>query len=353
MVRATTPGGYVLTPYADADEPQVLRLMEAALGPGPAGGRSATLWRWKHLENPFGPSYTSLARTPDGEVVGLRTFMRWGFAYKGHTLHAVRAVDTATHPAHQRRGIFTALTQHVLQHAWHSGVDLVFNTPNRSSLPGYLKMGWHEVGRLQPLVRVLDWRRFAWGLARARARRRHAARAPAGPLFKAEPSSVAGVLARLDVEHLLRRAAATVPSTGIATRRSREYLEWRYARHPAIPYYAVTHGQGDAADVLAVVRGNVRLGLRELMLDELLLAYPAVQPAREVLDELAHRARADYIVALVAPSSAHWQVLRRCGFWPAPRVGMLLTARALRDGLPVDPYLRASWALGLGDVEFF
>src|SRR5207245_291635 len=47
------------------------------------------------------------------------------------------------------------------------GVELVFNTPNRQSLPGYLKMGWREVGRLPAAVRPTRWR-FAAVAATAR-----------------------------------------------------------------------------------------------------------------------------------------------------------------------------------------
>ena len=69
------------------------------------------------------------------------------FRRGGSTLHAVRAVDTATHPDHQGRGLFTALTMHALEACRAEGVAFVFNTPNAQSRPGYLKMGWREVGR--------------------------------------------------------------------------------------------------------------------------------------------------------------------------------------------------------------
>lgn len=60
---------------------------------------------------------------PGETVVGFRTMLRWNFAGPDDILRrAVRAVDTATHPAHQRRGIFRALTA--------EGVEFVFTTPN-------------------------------------------------------------------------------------------------------------------------------------------------------------------------------------------------------------------------------
>src|SRR3954462_4949881 len=94
-----------IAPYTTADEPAVLDLLRSSLGEGPAGTRTAEFFRWKHLANPFGPSFMLVARS-DGEIIGLRAFMRWRFSAGGRDHAAVRAVDTATHPAHRGRGIF-------------------------------------------------------------------------------------------------------------------------------------------------------------------------------------------------------------------------------------------------------
>ncbi|MEL7208906.1 MAG: GNAT family N-acetyltransferase, partial [Actinomycetota bacterium] len=75
-------------------------------------------FRWKHLENPWGASPIWVA--VDGEeggpadpapIVGVRTMMRWGLNDPSGAAHqAVRAVDTATLPSHQGRGIFSRTT---------------------------------------------------------------------------------------------------------------------------------------------------------------------------------------------------------------------------------------------------
>ena len=65
----------------------------------------------------------------------------------------LRAVDTATHPDHRGIGIFSMLTDQAL-HELRGQAELVFNTPNGRSLPGYLKMGWRTVGRIPVAVRV-------------------------------------------------------------------------------------------------------------------------------------------------------------------------------------------------------
>ena len=132
-------------PATADDREQILSLLAASLG-WRDDARYRELFEWKHERNPFGPSLAWVVER-DGRVVAVRLFMRWEFRRGGSTLRAVRAVDTATHPDHQGHGLFTALTQHALEACRAEGVAFVFNTPNDQSRPGYLKLGWREVGR--------------------------------------------------------------------------------------------------------------------------------------------------------------------------------------------------------------
>jgi GNAT superfamily N-acetyltransferase len=56
--------------------------------------------------------------------------------------------DTATHPDYQGRGIFTRLRTSSLETLRERGVAHVCNTPHEQTLPGHLKMGWQQVGKL-------------------------------------------------------------------------------------------------------------------------------------------------------------------------------------------------------------
>ncbi len=110
-VRATAVSGAPgVRHFRDEDEPQVLELLRAALGTGPIGGRTPELFAWKHRDGPFGPSLMLVAEQGE-RIVGFRAFMRWRFRAGDRTLAAVRAVDTATHPDHQRTGCFLAAHQ--------------------------------------------------------------------------------------------------------------------------------------------------------------------------------------------------------------------------------------------------
>ncbi len=150
--RARRRPGLEIRPATPDDRAQILGLLQRSLGWGD-DPRFAELYRWKHETNAFGPSPTWVAVDGD-RIAGVRIFMRWEFVRGGRVLRAVRAVDTATDPDYQGRGLFTALTIQALDEMKSDGVDFVFNTPNDQSLPGYLKMGWREVGRLPAAVRM-------------------------------------------------------------------------------------------------------------------------------------------------------------------------------------------------------
>src|SRR5688572_29913041 len=111
------------------DTGRILKLLKASLGEGTIP-REAGYWNWKHRTNPFGASPALLAEH-DGQLVGLRAFMRWSWLRDGVEIQAVRAVDTATHPGWQGRGIFTRLTLALVEAVKAEGVSFVFNTPNQ------------------------------------------------------------------------------------------------------------------------------------------------------------------------------------------------------------------------------
>src|SRR5262249_20381845 len=119
------------------DESAVLELLAASLG-WKRDETFETFFAWKHERNPFGPSPAWVA-VDAGRVVGFRTFLQWQFEHPdGRPRRAVRAVDTATAPDYQGRGVFRRLTLHAVDELREDGIDFVFNTPNAKSRPGYL-----------------------------------------------------------------------------------------------------------------------------------------------------------------------------------------------------------------------
>ena len=133
-----------IRPYDSAAGAACLDLLGATRPGSDSGHRNSDFWTWKHSANPFGVSEGLCAVDPATQrLVGLRILMKWTLqAPDGTRVRAARAVDTATHPEYRRRGIFATLTRGALTELASHRVDLIFNTPNEMSLPGYLQLGW-------------------------------------------------------------------------------------------------------------------------------------------------------------------------------------------------------------------
>lgn len=312
-----------------SDEPEVLALIEAALGRRP-DPRNAAFFTWKHRQNPFGTSPSWVAVAGD-RVVGLRTLMRWEFETPDGPARAVRAVDTATHPDFQGRGIFSKLTQRAVDELTAEGVDFVFNTPNDKSRPGYLKMGWQQVGQLPAGLRPAG----PMSIPRIAASRLPAAMwsTPVGAGYPAlEALSDDG-----EVGKLLN--ASRLP-TGVQTRRTPEYLRWRYGFEP-LAYRALCAG-ASTSDGLLLFRVRRRGRASELVVGDLLLPEPSAAAVRHLIRSALRATRADYALGL--------RTVPVTGLLPLPGQGPMLTWRSLAsDTMPPLP----DWKLSLGDIELF
>jgi GNAT superfamily N-acetyltransferase len=327
--------------YRPEDEANVLELLNASLGGGPAGERPPEFFRWKHFGNPFGDSYMIVAEA-DGRIAGLRAFMRWRFRAGDRMLSGVRAVDTATHPDFQGRGVFSRLTLHALEELREESVDFVFNTPNPASLQGYLKMGWQVVGRVPISIRVNKPIRFVAGL-------RPGKRAPAGALAVDAPAA-ADVLNTPGLDALLTEANENDPR--LRTPRDASYLRWRYGDAPRLDYRAVVEVENGSPRGVAILRVRPREGHWETTLSELIVRPGESASARRLLRLVANAAEVDHLACHFHDGSTAASATRRSGYIRTPR-GMTFVVNPLREGIVPDPRDLRSWALSIGDLEVF
>ncbi len=318
--RRPLPQGLDIREATPDDRPAIIELCRASLGWGD-DPRFEQLFSWKHDQNAFGPSYMWVATDGD-RIVGLRAFMRWEFVRGGEVLHAVRAVDTATHPDIQGRGLFTAMTMHGLDEIKADGIDFVFNTPNDKSRPGYLKMGWQEVGKLPVAIRVAG-PGSAVRMVRSRVASSH------WPL-----EADFGVPVMDAVVDFAAADASMLDRSTITTNVSTPFYEWRYGAD-FLGYRAVA---GDGGHLVCRVRQ--RGDAKELVM----LDLPGLDVSS--VDRIARRLLKanglDHALRIGAIDG-------RNGFVLAPG-GPVVTWRSVcAEAMPP----LANWHVGMGDVELF
>lgn len=314
-----------------ADLPAIIELLDLSLGSSRIQ-KSEPLWKWKHEDNPFGKSPVWVA-TEGGKLIGVRVFMYWHWQKGQKTYTALRAVDTATHPGWQGKGVFKKLTSVLVASSTAEGADFIFNTPNKKSLPGYLNLGWRIKGNLPLRVKIIrPWGKFT-------------------DFIKTGKNTRIAEIPNNDWSRIWDALPAVFPvSEAIHTSYSPNYLRWRYVDCPIFEYGFLS----DYSTYLLVYRIKEHPYYNELRITELLpLQRPDLINKTHLRDSLK-KSYSELPVDLVSFSGESLFPLPDIGWIPAMKVGPLVTMKDLNTGNQFPDLLTPhSIAFSIGDLELF
>lgn len=302
----------------EADIPAIVLLLKKSLGET-SSPKSIDYWVWKHIENPFGASMVLVAEN-EGQLIGVRAMMRWIWQRGNDVFVSLRAVDTATHPDHQGRGIFTVLTQKMVDRTHDQDISFIFNTPNPKSLPGYLKLGWTIAGKLTIGVSFFPY------------------------IFNSFSSSRDSVTDFSCLDDLCNRwNTHQETNRHLFTPKSSAYLKWRYLNNPVIKYFV----HADKSLFLAMYIRK-RKNITELRVAELICLGNKGKDRKKVksiIRDLATEKSAQIIT--FAPHVKSWMP----GFKLNLPVGPKLTTKKINVDLP--SFKDYNLAFQMGDMELF
>ncbi len=330
-----------IRPASPQDKPAMIELLRKSLGEGLIP-KSEALWTWKHEQNPFGASFVLLAEEND-TLIGLRAFMQWQWKWKGTVYKAIRAVDTATHPDHQGKGIFKKLTLQQLELCKQQGIHFVFNTPNDQSRPGYLKMGWVQQGRMPLKLKVRNPIALAYALAFKKGKSPSGAEDPT-PEQSWDPKVFA----------LMDNYASNDDQLNTAL--SASYIRWRYADNPLFRYNYFT----DFENFLLIGRIKPHSFTKELRLVDCMLFNSA--PTNRRINSRISKMVLSYCksnkIQVISFSGQQYQSHRSALNWmgmiPVQHRGPIVTVRDLNMNERFPELLDIkNWGYSLGDMELF
>ncbi|MDF2189668.1 GNAT family N-acetyltransferase [Paraflavitalea sp. CAU 1676] len=330
-----------LRPATPEDRPAIIELLRQSLGESSIP-KSEALWVWKHEHNPFGPSYVLVAEE-NGKLIGLRAFMQWSWIRNDRVYRTVRAVDTATHPDHQGKGIFKKLTLQQLESCRQEGILFVFNTPNGQSKPGYLKMGWVEQGKMPIKFKIL--RPFTVAKARFFDKEKYTGQSEDPSPFQ---KWTLGVLGSLD--RYVQR------TNQLATLFSPQYISWRYANNPLYSYNYFT----DQENYLLISRIKMHAYTKELRLVDFIRLNPQADNGylNATMKAQVSTFCEQYQIDFISLSGQQFQANKACFNWmgmlPVRRLGPTITLRDLNMKENFQYLLDTkNWCYSTGDLELF
>lgn len=317
----------IIREATEQDIPQIIQVLKASLGEI-SSKKNEEVWRYKHIENPFGRSLVLVAEE-DKKIVGVRAFMRWQWQYLEEKFSSFRAVDTATHPEHQGKGIFKKLTLKALELAKERGDHFVFNTPNEQSKPGYLKMGWQEVDNIRIQICLVN---------------------PIHFLLRNEEVGFKNNFPKLNNEDLIKQNELLTEhnrrqkSIGLYTPKSRKFLIWRYEENPLQEYIVYNSPDGYAAIYLKN-RGR----FKELRVVEMITGNDTTE--KKIYKWIRSKAKENRAhIITIEPNQ------NSIGFFNfISGIGPVLTVKKINLDQDFSPRIMKikNWAYSIGDLELF
>ena len=307
----------------ELDIKEILEVLKASLGEI-SSKKTEEVWRYKHIDNPFGKSLVLVA-LDEGKIVGVRAFMSWRWQIGEKVFSAFRAVDTATHPDYQGKGIFKKLTLAALDIAKNRGDHFVFNTPNSQSKPGYYKMGWEEVSKLQ----IQLWPVNPFFSLRSKYQRRR---------------KILKNSSKLSLEELLINYNSQQIKKGLFTNKDIAYLNWRYEKNPLQEYIIISK---DDYYIAAYIKSRGRI--KEFRVSEKICKNVAGnKKANQIIKHFARK----YGAHLISCQSDSYSLsFFKCRL----KLGPTLTIKSINLGKEEAKFLKDidNWTYSIGDLELF
>lgn len=317
----------IIRPAESQDIPAIVDLLKQSLGEV-SSTKTEAYWRWKHVENPFGPSPVYIAEEA-GQIIGVRAMMQWQWQTSTNVYKSLRAVDTATHPAHQGKGIFKRLTQHLIEQAKAEDYAFIFNTPNQQSLPGYLKMGWqrftHAPIFIKPVIGIhrntaANWQHYQQQLNS----------------FKPGDFISNGLL-----------------NERMHTSKTLAYLNWRYKECPFKEYGFVTDASNRSSFGI-IIKRKKRGRLNELRICDYWLADTDCFPLMLRAATKAARETGCLFLSICLAGDEKKNSFRKHGLLSIEQRSPVITIRTLQhDSLLTAVPTAGHWHFHTGDLELF
>jgi len=108
---------------------------------------------WLYRDNPAGPVVGTDAFTDDGQLAAHYATVPVVFMWAGQPVRGLLSLNTATHPAHQGKSLFTRLALATYTVGAQAGYTFVVGVANQNSTHGFLrKLGFAHLGRLEAKV---------------------------------------------------------------------------------------------------------------------------------------------------------------------------------------------------------
>jgi len=317
--------GWSIREYREGDEKGILELTEAVHGAVRDKEQWMRRWHWMYKHNPTGAGRIWLAEHND-KIVGQYPLILMNLKVGDDIVQVSQNVDVMTHPDYRYQGMFSMLERRALDELEKAGVHITIGFPNDAAYPGHMKSGWFDIGVMQVLCKVFNWRNAI------------KLKVDSEPLQRVLAIGASVVFNKIFFRAQKRRAIVGLTinqitsfderfdefwtkicnQSQIMVVRNKDHLNWRYGA-PDIDY-SIFIAEKDGE-----ICGYLVLGDRIQKDVKVRYIFDTLAQSEELIRCLVSRATADccqskvdLIIYLFIASRTYSQVLKRNGFIPIP-----------------------------------
>lgn len=313
-------------------------------------------WQWEFMEGPDGEGFIYI--TEDGnKIIGHFADIPRRFSAHGKVVQGTLSVDLMVHPDYRRKGIFEEIGRFAVQRTKNKNIIFTSAFPIRKeTIQGFKKIGWKEIVRLPVLVYPIRFRdivnrylhflplslliggiaRFFYNLLFLMRRRKEGKGIEIGKVDQLDDQ----------FELFWGKALSFYPIIGI---RDRNYMTWRYLRHPTRTYTIYRAMEKGEMRGFIILREVDLLHFHSTVIVDLLALDENVLMAL-VEQGIAHSQKegVDLLGFMVPKLHPYYQLLRRNGFLPSPKTFLFMIYPHEENMELLDP---KGWYVNWGDTD--
>jgi hypothetical protein len=340
----------------EKDMEEILSLRRDAFGETEKDKLDPRFWQWEFMEGPDGRALIYIVEERN-KVVGHFADIPRRFIVEGEVVLGTLSLDLMVHHDYWRRGIFQAMGKYGAQRVKQkNGLFLTAFPIRLETIQGLKKIGWKEVVELPVLVYPIKFSgivnrylhfsplgvfiggmaRFFYFLLYGLKRRKE---------IGGDEIEKVGLLDE-QFDGFWQKALSLYPILGI---RNRNYLTWRYFKHPTrdyVIYRAIRNGEMRGYIVLRKVE---LLNLNSAVIVDLLALDEAALKALVKRGIQHSRQEGVYLVGLIVPQGhLYYKILRKMGFLPSFKKFLFMVYPNSDKEMILSP---EKWYVNWGDTD--
>ncbi len=340
----------------EKDREEIMSLRRDAFGDTEKDKLDPRFWRWEFMEGPDGGAFIYIVEE-GSKIIGHFADIPRQFSVEGEVVLGTLSLDLMVHHDYWRKGIFAAMGRYGAQKVKQENRLFLTAFPIRlETIQGLKKIGWEEVVKLPVLVypirfsgivnRYLHFSplgffiggmaRFFYFLLYGLKRRKE--------IRGVEIEKVGFLDEQFD--GFWQKALSSYYIMGI---RNRNYLTWRYVKHPTrdyVIYRAIRNGE---------MRGYIVLRKVELLnfnsaviVDLLAMDEVAFSALVERGIQHSQQEGADLLGFMVPQGHLYYKILRKKGFLPSPKTFQFMVYPHSNREIFLSP---EKWYVNWGDTD--